>query len=739
MDTQDVGEELRANRRAQSPDGLRWADVQEEPAARRLRLVTKLKIWPRPDYPAMVAEGWSTLQIYMLKQVYDGIGNKPPLAAPTEEDLQHYIDAVRAVKTRMMGWLKSEEGRQRLDGLAQNTVKSNTGITPQGPDVIDFLFPLPEGARRRFNREDASTWENWRYAMLLGGNRFVRKIQITKRDVETATAAIKEGWPAPRENWQRLGFTVVEKQTLLHHIVQGTRGGEPVQVAVFQAPGHPVTMIAEKTQQEAETSWGKLKPWLVIDKRGKLAGSAPTQEAGVELARSAATRGPRQRVGETLQPDRIADREGPSVLSRGRLHVSTQQLMDEFGLRGVNFGNWMQDKSASEERQWHVDRAFEALHDLARLVNVDPRKMGFGGQLGLAFGAQGNGGRAAGHYVPGDSEINLTRKRGVGVLAHEWFHAMDNTIYTLTGFNGWANSKPYLSNLSGLPNEKRGLLPSGVYEACKQWSDRLMVAPQTLERWQQRCSTAIAQQRQRIERIVEPYLTKIAGGEALDRQAMENLCAALVNGEVGALKKIQGPGDGIIKTRSQMALYEGVIAVGHLLAKYQGGTISLRDLAGLQDGLHPYVKAVNMSRTLPPGSTVRSDYYQAALKLDAAERASSASYYATPWEMAARAFEAWVHDALDQLGQSNQYLVSPYVAVEAKKLYPAEFPYPDIADRAALRPLMDAFRDTLPRVFTLWSAPAIVENVSKQVADDAAEETPHSPWRESPDVMDFGF
>jgi hypothetical protein len=47
--------------------------------------------------------------------------------------------------------------------------------------------------------------------------------------------------------------------------------------------------------------------------------------------------------------------------------------------------------------------------------------------LGLAFGARGHG-RASAHYEPGSKVINITRKHGVGTLAHEWGHALDDYI-----------------------------------------------------------------------------------------------------------------------------------------------------------------------------------------------------------------------------------------------------------------------------------------------------------------------
>lgn len=47
------------------------------------------------------------------------------------------------------------------------------------------------------------------------------------------------------------------------------------------------------------------------------------------------------------------------------------------------------------------------------------------GSLGFQFGASGVG-RYSAHYRLNDVSINLTRKKGDGSLAHEWWHALDH-------------------------------------------------------------------------------------------------------------------------------------------------------------------------------------------------------------------------------------------------------------------------------------------------------------------------
>jgi adenine/guanine phosphoribosyltransferase-like PRPP-binding protein len=95
------------------------------------------------------------------------------------------------------------------------------------------------------------------------------------------------------------------------------------------------------------------------------------------------------------------------------------------------------------ERQANMNQAYDALMDLAGVVGVPPKALSLNGELGLAFGARGHGGKnpAAAHYeqdttgevTPNRVVINLTRKNGAGSLAHEWFHATDNYFARMQG------------------------------------------------------------------------------------------------------------------------------------------------------------------------------------------------------------------------------------------------------------------------------------------------------------------
>lgn len=111
---------------------------------------------------------------------------------------------------------------------------------------------------------------------------------------------------------------------------------------------------------------------------------------------------------------------------RGGKDVTPEQFLNQFGFRGVEFGNWVKQGNSGRERQGILNDAYDAFMDLAGVIGVPPRALSLEGRLGVGFGSRGRGGSAAAHYEPGRMVINLTKTKGAGSLAHEWFHAADN-------------------------------------------------------------------------------------------------------------------------------------------------------------------------------------------------------------------------------------------------------------------------------------------------------------------------
>lgn len=123
--------------------------------------------------------------------------------------------------------------------------------------------------------------------------------------------------------------------------------------------------------------------------------------------------------------DRPFVREGEDY--RKDVNINADTLKDTFGFRGIEFGNWVNQK----ERQWFLNATYDALMDLVTLFGLPQSFASLGKKLGIAFGSRGTGvDGAAAHFEPDNLLIHLTKTQGVGVLAHEFGHALDCYLAT---------------------------------------------------------------------------------------------------------------------------------------------------------------------------------------------------------------------------------------------------------------------------------------------------------------------
>jgi hypothetical protein len=139
--------------------------------------------------------------------------------------------------------------------------------------------------------------------------------------------------------------------------------------------------------------------------------------------------------------------------------VSAEDFRQTFGFRGVEFGNWM----TQADRAKALNECYDALMDLADVCGVSPLALSLDGKLGMAFGARG-GGNANAHYEPAKNVINLTKTKGAGSLAHEWFHAMDAYFARMGG----AEVGKHATSLEGI--EPKGLRVINTRNGKVYWS-----------------------------------------------------------------------------------------------------------------------------------------------------------------------------------------------------------------------------------------------------------------------------
>jgi hypothetical protein len=346
--------------------------------------------------------------------------------------------------------------------------------------------------------------------------------------------------------------------------------------------------------------------------------------------------------------------------------MGAEDLMAQFGFRGVEFGNWL----PQDERQQVVNMAFDSLMDLAQALDLPPKALSFDGALAVAFGARGQGGKGAAlaHFESHRNVINLTRMKGAGTLAHEWMHGLDWHL----GDGKRFASEMDRSSRTAMLSLSRGLLRTGM---------------------------SIEELDTRTVANLDLSMNNIAGWAASPKASREGLFD-LVRMEAQALReKFYDAALTVIEahrhdpdfSRSGLSAAQygyGAIEAGTVRDQIDGMMERLKDRHPEQRVFSKYKQQIrgnvaflvaNMAASatidalrdlnMPmPGAFSATNardtqFLQDAKKLD---KLRGSPYWATTREMFARAGAAYVNDRLETLVTRSDYLV--YGADEARHL-----------------------------------------------------------------------
>lgn len=183
-------------------------------------------------------------------------------------------------------------------------------------------------------------------------------------------------------------------------------------------PSGQITFATGLASLEAARTWFRENRPAMVHQIVELMAAAPKERTGIFTARI-----------------------GPA---RRDCDVTTDMLSQTFGLRGIEFGEYVNGK----RRQEDLNGMWDALSDLAEVLGVPTRAIGAHGALAIAFGARG-GGRAMAHFERDRRVFNLTRDSGSGSTGHEWFHFGDNSITMETPTDKNSRSPKMFSALGG--------------------------------------------------------------------------------------------------------------------------------------------------------------------------------------------------------------------------------------------------------------------------------------------------
>lgn len=366
-------------------------------------------------------------------------------------------------------------------------------------------------------------------------------------------------------------------------------------------------------------------------------------------------------------------RIGPDL--RNNMDIAPEHLLEIFKFRGGEFGNW----NNQADRQAYLNYAFEAFVDLAFVLRAPLDFLSLGGyqgkRLAIAFGARGSG-YASAHYEPDKVVINLTKLRGAGSLAHEWAHAFDDFLGVKCGVTG---VKPYLSC-----NCLKAKQYPEVVEAMKNVMDTIKKAPLTFDEQVERYKA-------RIDELKNRYLKSWV--DALVRE-FKSVSSYRPNPSEEDIVNMERLKEHVISSADKNSLDEMI-----KLYKKIRGVLPSKDIRDNAYSLVDSVKAAqfNLEELLREGKIDSrwmkdSNYYASARKLDSGR---TSPYYTEPWELFARAFEAFVEDELRAYGIVSQYLVHS----TSNQFYGEYKPYPDGDERLRINEQMRKLLSIAIKVF----------------------------------------
>jgi hypothetical protein len=648
----DAGEELRFNRRNRTRAARTWGDFSELNDALKVKEATKPNIWLKPDYAALIAEGMAPIVAHVVKQIYDAVAVRPMAGRGVLDDviLERYVSTLNRIERGAMAWATDrvsvkhwveQNARSAGDVLGRHVAFGATDL--RAKSVLDSVFP--EGVK-------AARLE----LIVGGGNKLLSALQPGLSDVIRAVKAIDKGWPNKREAWEVQGFRVLSHPKVeVVPAPEENRNDVSAYVAIDSKYDRAFPSVTE-----AEDYVSKLGGFMLFGKRG-FVDSFETQELAVEAAKELTKR--EKNVGPADGGTSVFNsiRAGDSRRMDGE-DITPERMVQEIGIRGLNVGNWMKTPATRHEAQQHLNHAYDAFHDLAEILGVPVDALSLNGMLGLAIGAQGRGGSAAAHFVPGLDEINITRTGGAGFLAHEMAHALDHYFAKQAGLA--TSEAPYLSEHVRLgPTKKIFQMVEGRQKAVDQprfgeLRPEIIAAFASIdEAMEKRLQTdeEVRAQRasygEKIAKSLSGWLKSIRTDFKGAEEAFDALAERVIDGDFGDGKIALGRTSYISPVLGEMR---------QLYKDTNKRSYSLDNTKALQSWIDSaiYQKALDPSDDVREAGTVSTEFAKNARALD--RNKGGQAYWSTSREKFARAFDAFVSDSLEQKTAKNTYLATGF-------------------------------------------------------------------------------
>lgn len=341
-------------------------------------------------------------------------------------------------------------------------------------------------------------------------------------------------------------------------------------------------------------------------------------------------------------------------------NMTGEDLIEVFGFRGVEHGNWM----TQDERQQAINLSYDSFMAISEAFGIPPKGISIDGTLSIGFGSRGHG-RANAHYEPGRKVINLTKPRGAGSLAHEWSHALDHYLGSVISQGGPMSFASVRQNGRAIIKKMDFFFDDFIKSA---FHNRSLGGAEALK------DHYLSRYRSESERLLE-RLPLVLGG-VVDEETIRTLVmkgtdatgkvfASLVSYEMPErVKREYDPSDlrqEIRKPLNDFRSELGKVKLTGMKSREVG--LIMENLSSLSDSiLYPgYYRSDRRVWDYVVPSILKEAYRiegkkpPSNLKTDSGP--SKAGYWSSAEELFARSMESVIFDVINEKGMGNEYLV----------------------------------------------------------------------------------
>lgn len=390
-------------------------------------------------------------------------------------------------------------------------------------------------------------------------------------------------------------------------------------------------------------------------------------------------------------------RVGPE---RRKGKISEKDFERDFNFSGGVFGNWETNKDGVTS----INHAYDALHDLADVLGMSPRDMSLNGRLAIGFGSHGTGGlnSAKAHYDPEHEFINLTKMKGAGSLAHEWFHALDHQIARMV--HGEKSDKLLTSSMVRHASDEK------TQELVDAWrglvdvmtkKDGVVAGSTDVELNRKKVkmrSESMSRMLDRLNDTVNNRAKKPLTGE--EKSEWDSLLSRVKDGDIG---------ERVSRLRSDTGA--NIARLNELFKKATGRSFDFDNQDSNNMGRDIYWTAYHLNEAkkslskAESGSGVQgkipTSFLASAVDLD---NSRASDYYQLPHELAARAFSSYIEDKLAERKMRSDYLSAKssnehysFHEIYGKNGLTTMKPFPEGDERKAINAAFDRLFDVVNR------------------------------------------